>query len=170
MSEKRTVIMGGAPVEVEGNSLKVGDKAPDFNVIDLDSNPKSLRDFPGKVRIISSVPSLDTAVCDRETRHFNQLAAGLGEDVLILTISVDLPPAQKRWCGAAGIDKVVVMSDHREVSFGTNYRVLMPSKRQLARCVFVLDKNDVIRHVQLVPAIGQEPDYDEVLAAVKALI
>lgn len=170
MRDKRTVIMGGAPVELGGNPLKVGDKAPDFSVIDLDSNPKSLRDFPGKVRIISSVPSLDTSVCDRETRHFNQLAANLGDDVLILTISVDLPTAQRRWCGAAGIDKVLVLSDHREVSFGTHYGVLMPSRRQLARCVFVLDKNDTVRYVQLVPSIGQEPDYDEVIAAVKALL
>ena len=126
--------------------------------------------FKGKVVIVSSVPSLDTPTCDMETRRFNTEAAGLGDNVVILTVSTDLPFAQKRWCGAAGVDKVKTLSDHRETAFGQSYGVLIKELRLLARAIFVLDKNGVVKYVQLVKEISQEPDYAAVIAAVKKLV
>lgn len=166
----RTVMMNGNPVEIVGNVVSVGDKAPDFNVVAMDFSIKRLADFSGKVCILSAVPSLDTGTCDIETRKFNELAAGLGNDIQVITISVDLPFAQRRWCGAAGIDRVTVLSDHRKVSFGENYGILMKNARQLARAIFIVDKSGVIRYTQLVPEIGNEPNYDEVIDAAKALV
>lgn len=165
----RTVTMGGNPLNLAGNELKSGDAAPDFQLIGLDMQPKTLNDFSGKIKIISAVPSIDTGICDIETRRFNELAAGLGDNVAILTVSVDLPFAQKRWCGAAGVDQVVMLSDHKTVEFGKNYGVLVDDLRILARCIFVVDKNNTVRYVQLVPEIGTEPNYDEVVEAVKSL-
>ncbi|RMG33337.1 MAG: thiol peroxidase [Methanobacteriota archaeon] len=170
MSDARSVTIRGNPFPLAGNEVKVGDKAPDVQLIGIDSQPRNLSEFSGKVRILSSVPSLDTAVCDTETRRFNQIATELSDDVEVITISVDLPMAQKRWCGAAGVDRVTLLSDHRETAFGLNYGVLIPAVRLLARCVFVVDQDDVIRYIQLVPEIGQEPDYDEVIQAVKELL
>ncbi|MCB9070853.1 MAG: thiol peroxidase, partial [Calditrichae bacterium] len=138
--------------------------------IGLDGQLKSISDFAGKTIIISAVPCLDTGVCDMETRRFNEIAGQLGDDVVILTISVDLPPAQKRWCGATGVDKVVLLSDHRTVSFGTNYGVLIKEWRQLARSVFIVDKKGILQYNQLVPDIAQQPDYDDVIAATKKLM
>ncbi len=166
----RTVTMKGNPMQLAGNEIKVGDKAPDFNVVAQDLSTKSLSDFAGKVCILSAVPSLDTGVCDKETRTFNQLATGLSDDIAIITISVDLPFAQSRWCGAAGVDKVMVVSDHREVSFGQNYGVLVKDARLLARALFVVDREGVVRYTQLVPEITTEPNYDEVIEAAKALV
>jgi len=116
------------------------------------------------------VPSLDTPVCDLETRRFNQEAATLGPGVAVLTLSMDLPFAQKRWCGAAGVDKVTTLSDHRDASFGAAYGTLIRELRLLARCVFVVDKDGVLRYIQLVKEIAQEPDYAAVLDAVKKLL
>jgi thiol peroxidase len=161
------VTMKGNPLTLVGPALKAGDKAPDFVVLNNDLAPVSLSAFRGKVCIISSVPSLDTPVCDMETRRFNQEAGYLGQDVVILTISMDLPFAQKRWCGAAGVDKVITLSDHREASFGSAYGVLIKELRLLARSVFVVDKHGVIRHIQLVKELAQEPDYEAVLKALK---
>ncbi len=161
--------MGGTPVTLLGNEPKVGDAAPDFTVTGNDLKPVRLSEFRGKKVIISAVPSLDTPVCDTETRRFNAEAAGLGPDVVVLTVSMDLPFAQKRWCGAAGIDKVLTVSDHRDASFGTAYGVLIKDLRLLARAIFVLDREGIIRYRQLVKEVGQEPDYAAVLAAVKAL-
>ena len=166
----RTVTMGGNPVELTGNAVNVGDSAPDFNVVAMDLSGRSLSDFSGKVCILSAVPSLDTGTCDTETRKFNELAAGLSDDIQVVTISVDLPFAQKRWCGAAGIDRVTVLSDHRNVSFGENYGVLVKDARLLARAIFVVDKGGVVRYTQLVPEISNEPNYDEVINAAKALV
>jgi thiol peroxidase len=132
-------------------------------------NPVRLSQFKGKIVVISSVHSLDTAVCNIETRRFNAEAAKLGPDVVILTVSMDLPFAQKRWCGAAGIDKVITASDHRDAAFGTAYGVLIKDLRLLARAVFVLDRQGVIRYIQLVKETGTEPDYAPVLQAVKDL-
>ena len=170
MNGSRTVTMKGNPLSLTGKEVNTGDKAPDFEAVGLDLQPRRLSDFTGKVLILSSVPSLDTAVCDMETRRFNEIASELGDDVAILTISVDLPFAQKRWCGAAGVDRVTLLSDHRETSFGLNYGVLIQDLRLLARCVFVVDRDGVIRYKQLVPEVGQEPDYNEVLVAVKELL
>ena len=162
--------MRGNPLTLVGNELKVGDAAPDIEVLSNDLTPVKLSSYRGKVCIVSTVPSLDTPVCDMETRRFNQEAADLGDDMVILTISMDLPFAQKRWCGAAGVDKVVTLSDHREAAFGDAYGVLIKELRLLARAVFVVDKEGVIRYVQLVKEIAEEPDYDAVIAAAKELM
>lgn len=164
------VTMKGNPLTLVGRAVKAGDKAPDFTVLNNDLGPVSLSSYKGKVLIISSVPSLDTPVCDMETRRFNQEAGNLGQDVVILTISMDLPFAQKRWCGAAGVDKVITLSDHREASFGTGYGVLIKELRLLARAVFVIDRKGLIQYVQLVKELTQEPDYEAVLRAVKETV
>ena len=164
------VTMKGNPITLMGTELQVGDKAPDFVAIDNDLNPVSFDSFRGKVCIVSSVPSLDTPVCDMETRRFNDEAGRLDDDVEILTISMDLPFAQKRWCGAAGVDRVQTLSDHRDVAFGQAYGVLIKGFRLLARAVFVVDKEGTIRYIELVKEIASEPDYDSVLTAVKELV
>ena len=164
------VTMKGNPITLMGTELQVGDKAPDFVAIDNDLNPVSFDSFRGKVCIISSVPSLDTPVCDMETRRFNDEAGRLGDDVEILTISMDLPFAQKRWCGAAGVDRVQTLSDHRDAAFGQTYGVLIKGLRLLARAVFVVDKEGTIRYIELVKEIASEPDYDTALTAVKELV
>lgn len=170
--EERTglVTMRGNPVTLAGHALKVGDLAPDFEVTGNDMKPVKFSSFSGRVCIISAVPSLDTPVCDMETRRFNSEAAGLGPDVVILTISMDLPFAQKRWCGAAGVDKVITLSDYRTAAFGEAYGVLIKELKLLARAVFVADKKGLIRYIQIVKEIAEEPDYNGVLNAVKNLI
>jgi len=164
------VTMRGNPVVLLGNEVKVGMKAPDFTVVDNDLQEKKLEDFWGRIIVISSVPSLDTPVCDMETRRFNKEAHDLDDRVIILTISVDLPFAQKRWCGAAGVDKVITLSDHRDTSFGLNYGALIKGLRLLARAIFLLDPSGVVRYTQLVPEIVKEPEYEPVLQAVKDLL
>jgi thiol peroxidase len=171
MSERSGVItFKGNPFTLLGPELKVGDKAPDFAVVDNGLAPVTLASSAGKVRIISAVPSLDTPVCDSETRRFNQEAAGLPGDVVVLTVSLDLPFAQKRWCGAAEIDKVITLSDYRERSFGSNYGVLIKELLLLTRAIFVVDAQDVIRYIQIVPEVTSEPDYTAVITAVKELL
>lgn len=165
-----TITIEGNPLTLLGKELKAGDPAPDFTVLSNDLTPTSLSEYKGKIRIISSVPSLDTPVCDMETRRFNQEAENLGPDVVVLTISMDLPFAQKRWCGAAGVNNVITLSDHRDASFGRAYGVLIKELRLLARCVFVVDREDVIRYVQVVQEVTNEPDYDKILNAVKELV
>jgi thiol peroxidase len=171
MNERSGIItFKGNPFTLLGPELKVGDKAPDFAVVDNGLAPVSLANSAGKVRIISSVPSLDTPVCDTETRRFNQEAANLPGDVSVLTISLDLPFAQKRWCGAAGIEKVTTLSDYRERSFGQNYGVLIKELLLLTRAIFVIDAQGVIRYIQIVPEVTSEPDYAAVIAAAKSLL
>ncbi len=162
--------MKGNPLTLQGKSLKVGDRAPDFTVLDNNLNPVRLSSYKGKVCVLSSVPSLDTPVCDMETRRFNQEAADLGAEVAILTISMDLPFAQKRWCGAAGVDKVITLSDHREASFGTSYGVLIKELRLLARAIFVVDRSGSIQYIELVIELTSEPNYEAVLKTVKKLV
>ena len=170
MIERAEIItMKGNPLTLVGEELKVGDLAPDFEVLDNDLAPVKFSSFRGKICVISSVPSLDTPVCDMETRRFNEEAGKLGADTQILTISMDLPFAQKRWCGAAGVDKVITLSDHRDASFGTAYGALIKELRLLARIVFVVDGEGVIRYIQVVKEQTEEPDYDAVLEAVNAL-
>jgi thioredoxin-dependent peroxiredoxin len=166
---KGLVTMKGKPVILVGQAIKVGQKSPDFEVTANDLSPVKFSSYAGKVCIIASVPSLDTAVCDIETRKFNEKAAGLGSDVVVLTISMDLPFAQKRWCGAAGIKNVQTLSDYRDASFGNAYGVLIKDLRLLARAVFVVDKKGVVRYLQIVPEIATEPDYEAVLKAAKEL-
>lgn len=170
MNERTGIVSTkGKPVTLVGNEVKVGDKAPDFEVLTTDSAPFRLSSMHGRTCIISSVPSLDTSVCDVETRRFNQEAGRLGPDVAMLTISMDLPFAQKRWCGAAGVAHVQTLSDHRDASFGMSYGVLIKELRLLARAVFVVDKEGVIRYIQLVKETTNEPDYEAALSAVRQL-
>jgi thiol peroxidase len=152
-----------------GPEVKNGDKAPDFRVVDTGLAPVTLADFRGKVKILSAVPSLDTPVCDAETRRFNQEAAGLPGNVVVLTVSLDLPFAQKRWCAAAGIDKVRTLSDYQDRSFASAYGVLIKELKLLARSVFVVDGSDTVRYVEHVKEVTQEPDYAAVLSAVRNL-
>ncbi len=164
----RMVNSKGNPLELAGNALKVGERAPGFSLLDKDGNSVSLHDFAGKPKLISVVPSLDTGLCDQQTRRFNEQAGRIPKAV-VLTVSVDLPFAQKRWCGAAGLDHVITLSDHKETSFGRDYGVLIPELRLLARSVFVLDQNDSIVYLEYVPEISQHPDYDAALAALAKL-
>ena len=164
------VTMKGNPITLMGAELQVGDRAPDFVATDNDLHSVSFDSFRGKICILSSVPSLDTPVCDMETRRFNDEAGRLGDNVEIITISMDLPFAQKRWCGAAGVDRVQTLSDHRDAAFGQAYGVLVKGLRLLARAVFVVDKQGTIRYMELVKEIASEPDYDSVLKAVKELV
>jgi thioredoxin-dependent peroxiredoxin len=157
------------PVTLLGNEVKVGDKAPDFTVLANDLSPVSLKDSEGKIRLFSVVPSLDTGVCDAQTRKFNEAAAELGDNVVIYTVSMDLPFAQKRWCGAAGIEAVQTVSDHREGSFGQAYGVLIESLRLLTRSVFVVDAEGTVTYVEYVPEATDHPNYDAAIEAVKAL-
>lgn len=171
MKERAGMItMKGNPLTLIGGELKVGDPAPDVEMLDNDLLSVKLSSFSGKICVISSVPSLDTPVCDMETRRFNEEAGKLGADVVILTISMDLPFAQKRWCGAAGVDRVTTLSDHRYAAFGEAYGVLIKELRLLARAVFVVDQEGSIQYIQLVRELTQEPDYETVLDAVKKLI
>jgi len=161
------ITLAGNPMTLQGNIPDIGTEAPNFQVVDNDLNPVQLKDFHGNILLLSSVPSLDTPVCDVETRRFNREAANLGDNVKILTISMDLPFAQKRWCGSAGIDKVKTLSDHKDADFGLNYGVLIKELRLLARTVFILDQQRIIRYIQVVPEVTNEPDYDEALQALK---
>jgi len=171
MQERTGIItFKGNPFTLLGSVLKVGDKAPDFSVVDNGMAPVTLATSAGSIRVVSAVPSLDTPVCDSETRRFNQEAADLPGNVNVLTISLDLPFAQKRWCGAAGIDKVVTLSDYRERSFGLKYGVLIKELLLLTRAIFVIDASDTIRYIQIVPEVTSEPDYGAVIAAVKNLL
>jgi|ERR1700690_1188935 thioredoxin-dependent peroxiredoxin len=160
--------VGGKDATVVGDDVKVGSKAPDFSVHDKDWTVKhGLADTAGKVRIIAAVPSLDTEVCDRETRRFNVEAASLSKDIVIEVISTDLPYTQKRWCGAAGVDQVMTLSDHMTGKFGEDYGVLIKERRILRRAVFVVGKDDKLAYVAYMPALGDEPNYAEVMAAAK---
>ena len=160
----------GNPLTLLGTELKVGDSAPEATVLANDLSPAQLSSYKGKVCVISVVPSLDTPVCDMQTRKFNEEAGNLDENVAILTISMDLPFAQARWCGAAGVDKIVTLSDHREAAFGEAFGVLIKELRLLARAVFVVDKDGTIQYIQLVKEVTEEPDYKDVLEAVKKLV
>ncbi len=170
--EKRTgvVTFAGNPIALLGKEVKVGDKAPAFTVLDNGLGEKTLADYAGKVKVISVVPSLDTGVCDAQTRWFNQNVSKLGENVVVLTVSVDLPFAQKRWCGAAGIDQVETLSDHRDLSFGENYGFVLEGLRLLSRGIVVIDKDDVVRYVEYVPEVTSAVNFDAAEAATKALV
>ena len=163
--------VGGKDATVIGDDIQVGQTAPDFSLHALDwTVVRGLADTQGKVRIIAAVPSLDTDTCDRETRRFNQEAASLNEDIVIEVISTDLPYAQKRWCGAAGVDQVMVLSDHQTAEFGEKYACLIKERRTLRRAVFVVDRQDKVTYVAYMPALGIEPNYEEVIEAARAAL
>jgi thiol peroxidase len=169
MAEERkgAVTMRGNPLTLVGPELKAGQKAPTFEVVGQDMKPVTLDQFKGKVKIIASVPSLDTPVCDAETRRFNEEAAKLPGDVQVLTVSMDLPFAAARWCGAAGIDKVTTLSDYRGGKFGEAYGTLIKELHLDARAVFVADKNDQLVHVEYVKEVANQPNFEAALEAAR---
>jgi len=164
---KGAVTMRGNPLTLVGPELAPGQKAPDFTALDPKLSEVTLGDTRGKTRIFSVVPSLDTPVCDQQTRRFNEEAAKLGGDVAIYTVSADLPFAANRWCGAAGVDKVQCLSDHRDMAFGSAWGTQVKELRLDSRAVFVVDPNDQIVHAEYVKEISDHPDYDAALAAAK---
>ena len=158
----------GKDVSIQGKDIQVGQQAPEFHAITQDwEKIPLLESTKGKTRIIASVPSLDTEVCDRETRKFNQEASQLSKDIVIIVISTDLPFAQKRWCGAAGIDQILVVSDHHDLEFGEKYACLLREPRILRRAVFVVNKKGLVTFTDYLPELGVEPDYQAVLNAAK---
>jgi thiol peroxidase len=167
MERAGATTLRGNPLTLIGPELKAGDPAPDFALVDNSLKPVTLKDTGNHVRIISVVPSLDTPVCDAQTKKFNEAAAEL-PGVDILTVSMDLPFAQKRWCGAFGVDKVKMLSDHKDASFGANYGTLIKELRIESRAIFVLDSNNKIRHVEYVKEVGDFPNYETALAAARS--
>ena len=171
MKERQgAVTFKGGPLTLLGDELQPDREAPDAELLGNDLAPVKISSFRGKVCIVSSVPSLDTPVCDTQTRRFNVEAAKSGDDVVILTVSMDLPFAQARWCGAAGVDEVVTLSDHRAADFGTAWGLLIKELRLLARSVSVIDREGVLRYHQLVGEVTQEPDYDAALEAARQCV
>lgn len=170
MERENAITFKGDPLTLVGTEVSVGQPAPDFTAVSNNLSPYKLSDDKGKVVVIASVPSLDTGVCDKETRTFNELAGSLSDQVAVVTISLDLPFAQARWCGAAGVERVKTVSDYKGAEFGTKYGLLIKELHLLARAVLVIDPQGVIRYYQLVPEVTQEPDYDAVIKAVKELL
>jgi thiol peroxidase len=156
----------GRPLTLLGDEVKAGDPAPGFTVIRTDMSPMDLAATAGKVRVFSVVPSLETPVCDQQTRRFNEEAAGL-DGIVVVTVSADLPFAQQRWCGASGLENVLTVSDHRDLSFGMAYGVAIKELRLLARAVFVVDATDTVVHAEYVAAFDQHPDYGAALVAAR---
>ena len=165
MERKGIITMKGKPMALIGPDLKPGEKAPVFTVLDGALEEVRLSDFTGKTKIVSVTPSLDTPVCDLQLRRFNHEAANLPHDVVVLNISMDLPFAITRFCTTAEIDRAKALSDHREASFGTMYGVLIKELRLLARSIFIIDKDDIIRYKEIVPEQSNHPDYDKALSA-----
>lgn len=169
MERKDVVTFAGNPLTLLGNEVKVGDKAPGFAILDKELKEVTLADFAGKIKIISVTPSLDTPVCDLQAKRFNKEAQSLSADVTVFNVSMDLPFAIARFCASEGIDKMGTFSDHRDASFGNAYGVLVKELRLLARAIFVIDKSDVVRYVQIVPEMTNQPDYAKALEAAKAI-
>ncbi|MGB2629689.1 MAG: thiol peroxidase [Candidatus Omnitrophota bacterium] len=167
MERKDAVTFKGNLITLLGNEAKTGQEAPDFKVLDVELNEKGLTDFKDKIKLIASVPSLDTPVCDLQIKRFNDEAAKISKDVAILFISMDLHFAQKRFCQEFNIKKVKTFSDHRDGDFGVKYGVLIKELRLLARAIFVVDKENKIRYVEYVKDITSQPDYETALNALK---
>lgn len=170
MSQERSVTLKGNPITLVGPVLQAGDTAPNFTLNKNLLETSSLQDFSGKVKLISVVPSLDTGVCDAQTRRFNEEASKLGDKVVIITVSADLPFAQARWCGAAGVDRVVLLSDYKENSFGKEYGVFIKELHLDMRAIFVLDGDNKITYVEVLNEMTEHPNYEKAIEAVKALI
>lgn len=164
MERAEATTLMGKPMTLLGPELKAGDAAPDFQVVDAGMQPMSLKETQGKARIFSVIPSLDTPVCDAQTKRFNEEAAKL-PDVDIYTISMDLPFAQKRWCGAFGVDKVKMLSDHKDGSFGQAYGTLIKDLRIESRAIFVVGSDDKIKYAEYVKEVADHPDYEAALKA-----
>lgn len=160
----------GNPITLVGKEVKVNDKAVDFTVLNNELKPVKLSDFDGKVKILSLFPSIDTGVCSKQAHSFNKEASNLGDDIVILAISNDLPFALNRFCGAEGIDNLITLSDHKNLDFSTNYGFLMEEFRLIARGVVVIDKDNTVKYVEYVPEGTNEPDYDSAVKAAKSLV
>ena len=169
MERKGVIVFKGTPLTLIGPEIKIGDKAPDFSILSNELKEHNLKDFSGKTKVISVTPSLDTPVCDLQATRFDKEATSLPDDVVVLNISCDLPFAMARFCSAKNIGKVRTFSDHRDVSFGTAYGVLIKELLLLARAIFIVDKDDVIRYIEIVPEVTNEPDYAKALSALKSL-
>ena len=169
MIEERfgAVTIKGNPLTVMGSPLEPGDKAPEFSLSAIDYSIVTLADSAGKVRLISVVPSLATGICDAQTRRFNEEAIDLGDDVVVITVSAEHPTNQRQWCGAAGVDRVQVISDHMDMAFGDAYGTHVKEFRLEQRAIFVVDKNNTVAYVEYVPEISQHPDYEAALTAVR---
>lgn len=170
MSQERSATLKGNPITLVGPQLAAGNAAPDFTLNKNLLETASLKDFAGKVKLISVVPSLDTGVCDAQTRRFNEEASKLGDNVVIITVSADLPFAQARWCGAAGVDRVVTLSDYKDNAFAKAYGVFIKELHLDMRSIFVVDRNDQITYVEVLGEMTEHPNYEAAIAAVKALI
>jgi thiol peroxidase len=168
--KKGLVTLKGKPLTLLGQELKVGDKAPEFQVIDKSMNPVKLSDFKGKTILISVTPSVDTSVCDLQAKRFNKMATEVSKDVVILNISVDLPYALTRWCAATGSDQIKTLSDHRDLDFGIKYGLVIKEMMLLFRSVWIIDKNGIIQYIQIVPEFVNEPDYEDAFNALKKLV
>lgn len=166
---KEKVTFQGNPVTLVGSEIKTGNKAPDFTVLNNELKPVNMSDYDGKIKILSIFPSVDTGVCSKQNHRFNEEASKLSDDIVILAISNDLPFALSRFCGAEGIDKVITLSDHKDLDFGMKYGFLIEEMRLLARGVVVVDKDNTVKHVEYVPEIGQEPDYDTAIKTAKEI-
>ena len=162
--------LGGNPLDVRGTMLAVGDKAPDFEMVATDMSRKTISDYEGKVKILSIVPSLDTSVCDAQVRQFNEEATALDDDIVVLAISADLPFAQKRWCGTAGVDNVDCLSTHMDMKFSDDYGVHVVGSRINQRAVIVLDKDNTVAYTEYVTEIGQQVNFDAALKVARKLV
>jgi thiol peroxidase len=160
-------MMHGKPLTLIGPEVKVGDKAPDFRLLTNALKIVSLSDYRDKIKLISVIPSLDTSVCNAQTRRLNEEMNNLSEEVVVLSVSVDLPFAQSRWCGAANVNNIVTLSDHKDTNFGESYGVLIKGDRILTRAVFVVDKKNIVRYVEYVSENVNHPDYEVLLDVVK---
>lgn len=170
MERKDIVKAKGSGVTLLGDQIKVGQKAPAFTALDNNLKEIASAEYDGKIRLIASVPSLDTPVCDAEIHNFNKEAAGISKDIVITFISMDLPFAQKRFCQDNDIDNVKTLSDHRDADFGLKYGVLIKELRLLARAIFVVDKGNSVKYVEYVPELTSHPDYKAALNALKGAI
>lgn len=170
MERRGLITFQGSPLTLLGPALKTGDMAPDFALLDGEMKSFGLKDLSGKIKLISVTPSLDTPVCDLQLRRFNTEAAGLPGDVMVLNVSMDLPFAIARFCTSAGIDRAKALSDYRDAAFGLAYGVLIKELRLLARAIFVVDRGDVIRYVEIVPEITNHPEYEKAVAAARQIL
>jgi len=169
-ARKGAVTFKGNPMTLIGPPLKIGDKLPEATLTAADLSPAELSSYRGRTLVVSTVPSLDTPVCDRQTRRFSEEAARLGDDIKIVTVSMDLPFAQKRWCGAAGVENMTTLSDYRDKAFARKTGLLIEELQLFARSVLIADSQGVVRYIQIVPEVSQEPDYESVLAALKEML
>ena len=168
--ETRQTLFKGNPFILMGESVSPGQKAPEFKALANDLTEKSLSDFKGKIKLIASVPSIDTPVCDLQIKRFNEEATGMSKDIIVLFVSMDLPFAQKRFCQSFDIKKVKTLSDHKDASFAMAYGVLIEQLRLLSRAIFIIDKDDTVRYVEYVKDIVLQPDYAAAIAELKKLV